>query len=446
MLAGRYPSHEFGELRPRIAWDRPQRASSVARGRQAAGHHQRRHHSRPRPVRRVHGRGRRARGRAGRGDGVRGPPGRGVQLGASSWRIERSTRDRVLVSPAPGVPGKLPFWKGDGIGRPYELGQAVGRPRARGHSGRLDPLGGLATSPDYLNNSGARPPGPAPSARSSIERFHDELGDWRICVLSPFGARVNAPWALRGQARIPSEPASTSRRCGPTTGSSSACPTPMPAATNRPDRRTAGDAGRAALTGSPKSACSRPVSGENAARALLLPRRRPNMRTPLWQQRLKGARSAAGRQALRLVSDHARDLPRGALRRVRGAAAKAAAPGDRQRPGAAGRGRVGTALAVCQLSAVRLHRKLHVRGRRSGRRTADETLTLDRALLAELLAADDLRELLDAEAIAEVNTELQGLGGSLTADTAHDLLRRVGALTADELGRRGASGRRSRSS
>src|SRR5206468_437542 len=134
-------------------------------------------------------------------------------LGASTWRIEEITRDRVLVSPAPGVPGAVPFWKGEGVGRPYELGRAIGefsrtllaKPPAK----RLADLAALGLSENAARNLSTfleeqqRATGVVPSDRTVVvERFRDEIGDWRICILTPFGARVHAPWAMAVGARL----------------------------------------------------------------------------------------------------------------------------------------------------------------------------------------------------------------------------------------------------
>ena len=149
------------------------------------------------------------------------------QLGASSWRIEQITRDRVLVSPAPGVPGKMPFWQGDRVGRPYELGRAVGEAARTRRFGDLDELRRLEPA-RVPGRPARRPPASChPTGTIVVERFRDELGDWRVCVLSPFGARVHAPWALAVEARhVARRSGWRSRRSGRTTGSPSACPTP----------------------------------------------------------------------------------------------------------------------------------------------------------------------------------------------------------------------------
>ena len=123
------------------------------------------------------------------------------QLGATSWRVEQITADRVLVSPAPGVPGKMPFWKGDSVGRPAELGAAIGEATRLRRFGDLDEwaASNLAT---YLDDQ-REAAGVVPNDRTLVvERFRDEIGDWRICILSPYGGRVHAPWALAIETRM----------------------------------------------------------------------------------------------------------------------------------------------------------------------------------------------------------------------------------------------------
>src|SRR3989442_397206 len=214
MLAGRYPSDEFAELRPRIIWDR---TAGVIRGRSG--------------VRRlavtnagtIPDRGLfgvyliDGGGRVGELDEemvYEARAGQTFLLSASTWRIEEITRDRVLVSPAPGVPGAVPFWKGEGVGRPYELGEAIGRVSrelvAQSHKvaqkrlieeHRLDER--AANNLLLFLNEQAAATGAVPSDRTVVvERFRDEIGDWRLCILTPFGARVHAPWALALTARL----------------------------------------------------------------------------------------------------------------------------------------------------------------------------------------------------------------------------------------------------
>jgi ATP-dependent Lhr-like helicase len=214
MLAGRYPSDEFAELRPRIVWDR---TAGTIRGRTGA----RRlavTNAGTIPDRGLFGvflsdGG----GRVGELDEemvYEAREGQTFVLGASTWRIDEITRDRVLVSPAPGLPGIAPFWKGEGVGRPAELGEKIGK-TARELSSlgddtairrveedyRLDPLAArnLVT---FLRDQEAAT-GVVPSDRTIVvERFRDEIGDWRVCVLSPFGGRVHAPWAMALRARL----------------------------------------------------------------------------------------------------------------------------------------------------------------------------------------------------------------------------------------------------
>ncbi|MDQ3938394.1 MAG: DEAD/DEAH box helicase, partial [Chloroflexota bacterium] len=233
MLAGQYPADEFADLRPRIIWDRV--AGTVESRRDA------------RTVAVISGgtipdRGpfgvylidedasASTRARAARGGGRRvgeldeemiyeSREGEVILLGASAWRIEQITPDRVLVSPAPGEPGKVPFWKGDGPGRPIELGRRLGEftrtigEMAVKRGGRekaerlladehdLDTLAARNLL-DYLAEEREQT-GELPTDRALvIQRFRDELGDWRVCLLSPFGARVHAPWALAIEARL----------------------------------------------------------------------------------------------------------------------------------------------------------------------------------------------------------------------------------------------------
>src|SRR5262249_39796910 len=221
MLDGRYPSDEFAELRARVVWDR---TDGVVRGREGA----RRlavTNAGTIPDRGLFGvhlvdGG----GRVGELDEemvYEARAGQTFLLGASSWRIEEITRDRVLVSPAPrvpapapGVPGAVPFWKGEGVGRPYELGQAVGAVSrevlALSEAKALERLRAEHSLDDFAANNllaflreqeGAT--GAVPSDRTVVvERFRDEIGDWRLCILTRFGARVHAPWALALAARV----------------------------------------------------------------------------------------------------------------------------------------------------------------------------------------------------------------------------------------------------
>ncbi len=202
MLDGRYPSEEFSELRPRIVWDRVEDTVRARRGALQlavtnAG---------TIPDRGLYGvhlpDGRRV-GELDEEMVYEARPGQTFLLGASTWRIEEITRDRVIVTPAPGAPGAIPFWKGDGIGRPKELGRAIGEfsreavdrdPAELAAEYDLDERAARNLS-SYLREQ-RDATRVVPSDRTIVvERFRDEIGDWRLCVLSPFGGRVHAAWA-----------------------------------------------------------------------------------------------------------------------------------------------------------------------------------------------------------------------------------------------------------
>ncbi|HWH05383.1 MAG TPA: DEAD/DEAH box helicase, partial [Gaiellaceae bacterium] len=204
MLAGRYPSDEFAELRPRIVWDR---TAGVIRGRTGA------RRLAVTNAGTIPDRGlftvqlADGGGRVGELDEemvYEARQGQTFLLGASTWRIEEITRDRVLVSPAPGVPGAVPFWKGEGVGRPYELGEKIGA-ASRELVAKSDDVALAALRDEYhLDPRAAQnlltylaeqqaATGAVPSDRTVVvERFRDEIGDWRVCILTPFGGRVHA--------------------------------------------------------------------------------------------------------------------------------------------------------------------------------------------------------------------------------------------------------------
>ena len=235
-------------------------------------------------------------------------------LGSTSWRIEDITHDRVLVTPAPGQPGRLPFWKGDAPGRPVELGRALGAfirelsalsPEAARERVLASGLDDWAADNllAYLREQ-REATGHLPDDRTIVvERFRDELGDWRVVIHSPFGAPVHAPWALACRRGCASASASTCRRCTPTTASCCGCPTSSSTTARRPrpssmavvepdevEPLVTDEVGGSALFASRFREC--------AARALLLPRRDPGRRTPLWQQRQRSA------QLLSVASDY----------------------------------------------------------------------------------------------------------------------------------------------
>ena len=382
LLAGRYPSDEFAELRPRIVWERTTGALRARDGAQRiaianAG---------TIPDRGLYGvfladGG----GRVGELDEEMVHEAREGQvflLGASAWRIEQIARDRVLVSPAPGQPAQIPFWRGEQAGRPLELGRAVGRLQrelaALDDASAVQRLMGAHACDeraaqalvDYLREQ-ERATGVLPTDRTIVvERFRDEIGDWRLCVLSPFGARVHAPWALALRALL-------RERYGIETHalwSDDGIIVHLPDADALPpddliaiDPATVEDLVVGELGGSSLFGAR---FRENAARALLIPRRRPGQRTPLWQQRLRAQSllTVAERYGSfpilletyrELLADHF-DLS--ALRDLLGGLRDGSRPARRRR--------VAECLAVRRLAQLRVRRAVPVRGRRTRRRAA----------------------------------------------------------------------------
>ncbi|MEO1203845.1 MAG: DEAD/DEAH box helicase, partial [Pseudomonadota bacterium] len=299
MLSGRYPSSDFADLRPLLSWDRSEDLLSPRRG--AA------------MVTRMNAGTIPDRGAFGVHLGEDGPrvgeldeemvyesrPGDNITLGASTWRIELITRDRVIVTPAPGEPGRLPFWRGDGPGRPIELGRAVGAFLRRvGRMGRARAAGWLeANTP--LDNFAAEnlaayiaeqkhDTGTLPTDRSiTVERFRDELGDWRVCILTPFGARVHAPWAMALSRLLESEAGHELQVMYTDDGivlrfADTDEPPGIDALIVDPDELEGLITDQLAST-----SLFAGLFRENAVRSLLLRRRRPGQRSPLWAQRLK---------------------------------------------------------------------------------------------------------------------------------------------------------------
>jgi ATP-dependent Lhr-like helicase len=442
MLAGRYPSDEFAELRPRIVWDR---TAGVIRGRQGA----RRlavTNAGTIPDRGLFGvhlvdGG----GRVGELDEemvYEARAGQTFLLGASTWRIEEITRDRVLVSPAPGVPGAVPFWKGEGVGRPFELGEAIGRasrelvaqtPKAATkrltEEHRLDERAAknLLT---FLNEQAAAT-GAIPSDRTVVvERFRDEIGDWRLCILTPFGARIHAPWALALTARLRDSLGLEVQSIWSDDGIAlhlpdADAPPPVDDVLISPDEieeLVVQEIGQSALFGA--------RFRENAARALLIPRRRPDQRTPLWQQRLKaqGLLQVARRygsfpvilETYRECLQDVFDLP--ALKRLlQGLRTRELDLVDVETATASP---YSASLLFDYIATYMYEDDTPPAERRA------QALSLDRDLLRELLGQEELRDLLDAGAVDEVEAQLRG--SPRNADQLHDQLRLRGDLREGE--------------
>ncbi len=449
MLDGRYPSKEFGELRARIVWDRLAGTIRARKGsRQLAIAN-----AGTIPDRGLYAvtlpDGRRV-GELDEEMVYEARPGQAFLLGASSWRIEEITRDRVIVNPAPGVPGAVPFWKGDTLGRPRELGEAIGAfsrwaveqdAETLEREYDLDPRAARNLL-DYLREQQAATR-VIPSDRTIVlERFRDEIGDWRICVLSPYGGRVHAAWGLALSARI-------HERFGleadaiwsddgivlhlPDLDADEAESLPSVAELVMLEPEEVEQAVTAELGG---SALFGARFRENASRALLIPRAYPGRRTPLWQQRLKAqnllevARRYADfpivletyRECLRDVLDLAglesllRDLHTREITLVE-VETRTASP-------------FASSLLFDYVATYMYEGDTPSAERRAA------ALSLDRDLLRELLGQEELRELIDPAALARVEADLQHRSEMTRAtgrDGLHDVLRHLGDLTAAEL-------------
>jgi ATP-dependent helicase Lhr and Lhr-like helicase len=442
MLDGRYPSDEFAELRARVVWDR---TAGVVKGRQGA----RRlavTNAGTIPDRGLFGvhlvdGG----GRVGELDEemvYEARAGQTFLLGASTWRIEEITRDRVLVSPAPGVPGAVPFWKGEGVGRPYELGEAIGatsrelvalsddKAHARLQAEHMLDERAATNLLTFLREQEAAT-GAVPSDRTIVvERFRDEIGDWRLCILTPFGGRVHAPWALALGARLRSSLGFETQAIWSDDGIAihlpdADAPPPVDEVLLEPDQieeLVTQELGDTALFGA--------RFRENAGRSLLIPRRRPGERTPLWQQRLKAQsllQVARRYPAFPIVLETYReclqdvfDLP--ALKRLlKGLRTRQIDLVD-----------VETASAspyAASLLFDYVANYMYEDDTPAAERRA-QALSLDRDLLRELLGQEELRDLIDPGALEEVEEQLRGAARS--PDELHDLLRRRGDLREGE--------------
>ncbi|MEI7032957.1 DEAD/DEAH box helicase [Streptomyces pratensis] len=489
MLAGRYPSDAFAELRPRVVWDR---VAGTVTGRPGA------QRLAVTSGGTIPDRGlfgvflagadpKKGGGRVGELDEemvYESRVGDVFTLGTTSWRIEDITRDRVLVSPAPGVPGRLPFWKGDQLGRPLELGRALGA--------FLREIGGLSEEDARLRLRAAgldawaadnivayldeqrRACGHVPDDRTIlVERFRDELGDWRVVVHSPFGAQVHAPWALALSARLgerygmdaqvmhaddgivlrlpdadlmgldlfdfdaPS-PDASGGDAGPGGPAYDSDQPPVAAADVVFDR---GEVQQIVTDQVGGSALFAARFRECAARALLLPRRSPGKRTPLWQQRQRASQllqvaSEFGSfpivlEAVRECLQDVFDVPgltelMGDLeaRRVRLVEVTTQEPSPFAR-----------SLLFGYVAQFLYEGDSPLAERRAA------ALSLDSHLLAELLGRAELRELLDPEVLTELERELQWLTEDRRikdVEGVADLLRVLGPLTDAELAERGA--------
>jgi ATP-dependent Lhr-like helicase len=458
LLSGRYPSDEFAELRPRIVWDRvtgrltgrpgAQRLAVTSGG--------------TIPDRGLfgvflvggEGPGRRV-GELDEEMVYESRVGDVFALGATSWRIEDITHDRVLVTPAPGIPGRLPFWKGDALGRPAELGEAIGAfTRDLGSAKReaavasatergLDPWA-ADNLVGYVHEQ-VEATGVLPSDRTLVvERFRDELGDWRLVVHSPYGTPVHAPWALAINARLRERYGVDGQAIASDDGiviripDTDAEPPTGEVIAFEPDEiddLVTQEVGGSALFASRFREC--------AARALLLPRRDPGRRSPLWQQRQRSAallEVAVKYPSFPIVLEAVReclqdvyDLPAlvGLMRRVQSREI-GIHDVDTHQPSPYAR-----SLLFGYVAQFVYEGDSPIAERRAA------ALALDQGLLAELLGRAELRELLDPEVLTEVEAMLQRTDPERRvrdAEGVADLVRWLGPLTADEVGDRSVEG------
>ncbi len=454
LLSGRYPSDEFAELRPRVVWDR---VAGTLTGRPGAQR-----------LAVTSGGTIPDRGLFGvflaSGEG----PGRRVgeldeemvyesrvgdvfALGATSWRIEDITHDRVLVTPAPGIPGKLPFWRGDTLGRPAELGEALGgytrtlsalpreQAEQRARDDGLDDWAAgnlIAYLHEQLDATSILPS----DTSLLVERFRDELGDWRFVLHSPYGTPVHAPWALAINARLRERHGIEGQAVAsddgivvriPDTGAEPPSGEVVVFDADEIDDVVTTEVGGSSLFASRFREC--------AARALLLPRRDPGRRSPLWQQRQRSASllEVASKypsfpivlEAVRECVQDVYDLPalvtlmrRIERREVAVVEATTTTPSPYARSMLFGY----VAQFVYEGDSPLAERRA-------------AALSLDQGLLAELLGRTELRELLDPEVLDEVETELQRTAADRRARDVEglaDLLRLLGPLTSDEVSAR----------
>ncbi|HVF53976.1 MAG TPA: DEAD/DEAH box helicase [Actinomycetota bacterium] len=453
MLSGRYPSEEFAELRARIDWDRAtgtltarssaQRLAVISGG--------------TIPDRGLFGvftAGEKP-SRVGELDEemvYESRPGEVFLLGASSWLIEDITHDRVIVSPAPGSPGKMPFWHGDALGRPFELGRAVGAfirevssatDRERKHRLTVAGLDELASNNliAYLEEQ-KQATGVVPDDRTIVvERFRDELGDWRVCIHSPFGARLHAPWAQAITARLRDDLGLEVQTMHSDDGIVVRVPDALEVFEldsilfdpEDIEDLVIAEVGNSALFASRFREC--------AARALLLPRRRPGSRTPLWLQRQKSSfllQVARKYESFPIVLESYRealqdvfDLPglvelMSLIRRREVRVVEVTT--DLPSPFA-------SSLQFGYIGAFLYEGDAPLAERRA------QALSLDRSLLAELMGREELRELISADAITSLELELQLLVDERkirTAEGLQDALRNLGDLTESEITERSA--------
>ena len=458
MLSGRYPSDEFAELRPRVTWDRVNGTVTARQGAKRVAIA----NAGTIPDRGLYGvflaGAEKAVARVGELDEemvFEARAGETFLLGASTWRIEQITHDRVLVSPAPGQPGKMPFWKGEGPGRPIELGTAIGTlvrtlraSTPEDAAARLQKEHGLDVLAaenlmQYLGDQFTAVNTVPDDRTVLIERSTDELGDWRISVLTPFGSRVHAPWAMAVTAALRDEKGLDVE----VMWSDDGFVVRVPEGDQPPDTTLfvpdPDDVERLVVRQLGSTAMFAARFREAAGRALLLPRRRPGARAPLWQQRKRAADLLAVasrfgsfpiiletyRECLRDIFD----LPAlvDLLTRIRSRAIRVTTVDVRTpSPFAA-------SLLFGYVANYLYDGDAPLAERRA------QALSVDQSQLRELIGEGELRDLVDSDALAAIELDAQCLPERFharSADAVHDLLLRLGDLSREELTARGAPG------
>ncbi len=458
MLSGRYPSDEFAELRPRVTWDRINGMVMARQGAKRVAIA----NAGTIPDRGLYGvfltGAAKDKARVGELDEemvFEARVGETFLLGASTWRIDQITHDRVMVTPAPGEPGKMPFWKGEGPGRPVELGMAIGKLiRELRNESPASALASLESDHGldakaamnlmaYLDEQQAAA-GAVPDDRTIvIERSRDDLGDWRVAVLSPLGSRVHAPWAMAATARLRDEAGLDVEVMWSDDGFVLRYPDgerPPDTSLLLPDPD---EVERLVVRQLGSTAMFSARFREAAGRALLLPRRRPGARAPLWQLRKRASDLLAVaarfgsfpiiletyRECLRDIFD----LPAltDVLRRVRSRSLRVVNV-ESQKPSP-----FSASLLFGYVANYIYDGDAPLAERRA------QALSVDQSQLRDLIGDTELRDLLDESVLDTLEQELQHLPPRFHArstDAVHDLLLRLGDLSRPEIAERSEPG------
>ncbi|HZY62061.1 MAG TPA: DEAD/DEAH box helicase [Edaphobacter sp.] len=451
MLSGRYPSDEFADLRPRITWDRRRDWLTPRSGAKRIAIL----NGGTIPDRGLYGvflsGERNSPVRVGELDEemvFESKPGEVFTLGASSWRIDEITPDRVLVSPAPGEAGKMPFWHGDREGRPLEFGRKIGalvrqlREMPKGAAAAKLTLehdlasGAAENALRYIFDQELATQIVPDDRNIVIERVRDELGDWRVCVLTPFGSRIHAPWAMAVSAKILANDGPDVETMWSEDGFVLRFPETENAPSVEPILLDPKEAAELVLRQLGSTAMFATKFRESAARALLLPRQSIDRRTPLWRQRKRShdLLSVASQyssfpillEAYRECLRDVFDMP--ALQETLQLIANRSLhvhTVDSRTPSP-----FASALLFSYVANYIYDGDAPLAERRA------QALAIDQDQLRELMGDADLRELLDASAIEQTEEQLQCIAENYKAksmDGVHDLLLRLGDLSRAEL-------------